>query len=68
VSSGGVDYRLFCADFRENAADHSNLGIYAIGVAPWTDSGDSAAEKALSAWADAFDVDASVPPGIFISQ
>jgi hypothetical protein len=68
VSSGGVDYRLFCADFRENAADSSNLGIYAIGVAPWTASGDSPAEKALFAWGDKFDVNASTPPGIFISK
>lgn len=68
VSSGGVDYRLFCADFPENAADPSNIGIYAIGVAPWTESGDSPAEKDLLAWGGSFQVDASVPPGVFIAQ
>lgn len=68
VSAGGTDYWLFCADFRENSVDPSNLGIYAIGVAPWTESGDSPAEQALFAWADSFDVDASAPPGILISQ
>lgn len=49
VSSGGVEYWLFCADFRENTLDPSNLGIYAIGAAPWTESGDSPAEQALFA-------------------
>lgn len=68
VSSGAVDYRLFLAYFPENATDPSKVGIYAIGVAPWTASGDSAAEQALSSWADTFDIDANVPPGILIDQ
>ena len=68
VSSGGVEYWLFCADFRENTIDPANLGIYAIGAAPWTESEDSPAEQALFAWADSFDVDANVPPGIFIPE
>jgi hypothetical protein len=68
VSSGGVEYWLFCADFRENTIDPSNLGIYAIGAAPWTETEDSPAELALFAWADSFDVDASVPPGVSVFQ
>lgn len=68
VSSGGADYRLFFAYFTESSVIPDNLGLYAIGVAPWTESGDSAAEQALSAWAETFDVDASVPPGVFISK
>jgi hypothetical protein len=68
VSSATADYRLSFAYFTENTADTSNLGIYAIGIAPWTDSGDSAAEKAMSSWIDTFDVDASVPPGIFVAK
>jgi hypothetical protein len=68
VTSGGQDSRVVFAYFPENAIDPTNIGIYAIGVAPWTDSGDSAAEKALAAWVDKFDVDASVPPGIFIAK
>jgi hypothetical protein len=59
---------VFFAYFIENTVEPTNQGFYAIGVAPWTESGDSPAEKALFAWADTFDVDASVPPGIFISQ
>jgi hypothetical protein len=68
VSSGAGDYWVFFAYFIENTVEPTNQGFYAIGVAPWTESGDSPAEKALFAWADTFDVDASVPPGIFISQ
>ena len=68
VSSGGADYWLSFAFFTENTVDPSKVGFYAIGVAPWTESGDSAAELALFAWADSFDVDASVPPGVFISK
>lgn len=68
VSLGAVDYRLSFAYFTEYTLDPSNVGLYAIGVAPWTEAGDSAAEQALFAWADSFDVDASIPPGIFIPQ
>lgn len=68
VSASGGEYWLVCADFRKNTVDPGNLGIYAIGTAPRTASGDSAAEQALFAWADTFDVDASVPPGIFIPE
>jgi hypothetical protein len=68
VSVGSVDYWLVCADFRENTTHPQNLGIYAIGVAPWTQTGDSAGEKALFSWADSFDIDATTPAGIFIAQ
>jgi len=68
VSSGGKDYWLFFADFTVNTIDPENLGLYAIGVAPRTASGDSPEEQALFAWADTFDVDATAPAGIFIPQ
>ena len=68
VTSGGTDYRFLLAQFTENAVDPSNVGIYAIGVAPWTELGDSAAEKALSVWSDSFTVDASTAPGIHLPQ
>jgi hypothetical protein len=68
VSAGGEDYWLFFADFTENTVNPDNVWFYAIGVAPWTESGDSPAEKALFSWADSFDVEASVPPGVFISK
>lgn len=68
VSASGEDYWLVCADFRKNTVDSANLGIYAIGAAHRTASGDSAAEQALFAWADTFDVDHSTPPGVFVSE
>ena len=68
VSASGGDYWLVCADFRKNTVDPGNLGIYAIGAARRTASGDSAAEQALFAWADTFDVDHSTPPGVFVPE
>ena len=68
VSSGASDYWLSFAYFPQNASNPKNEGIYAIGVAPRTESGDSAAEKALFSWADSFDVDATTPPGVFIPE
>jgi len=68
VSAGGADYRMFFAYFTENTVNPDNVGLYAIGVAPWTDSGTSPAEQALTAWANAFTADAGTPPGILISQ
>lgn len=66
VSSGGRDYWLFFADFTVNTIDPDNLGLYAIAVAPRTESGDSAQEQALFEWADSFDVDTSTAPEILI--
>ena len=61
VTAGGVEYWLFCADFRENATDPDSVGVNANGVAPWTASGDSAAESGLFSWADSFDVNTITP-------
>jgi hypothetical protein len=66
VSSGGEDYWLSFAYFPVNEIDPSYQGIYAIGVAPRTESADSTPEEALFAWADSFDVGASTPPGIVV--
>jgi hypothetical protein len=68
VTSGGKDYWLFFADFTVNTIDPSKLGLHAIGVAARTETGDSPQEQALFAWADTFDIDATTPPGILISQ
>ena len=68
VSSGGKDYWLSFADFTVNTIDPDNLGVYAIGVAPRTESGDSAPELALFAWTNSFDVEASSPAGIFLAE
>ena len=68
VSSGGVNYRFFFADFTENTIDPSNVGIYAIGAVPaakmWLDE----PEKPIYPWSSSFDLNASTPPGIYIPQ
>lgn len=68
VSSSGKDFWLSFAYFPVNTLDPSNVGVYALGVAHRTEQGDSAQEQALFALADTFDVSASTPPGIFISE
>jgi hypothetical protein len=68
VISGGRDFWIAFAHFSINSADHSKEGIYAIGLAARTESGDSLQEQALFAWIDSFDVTASTPPGILISE
>jgi hypothetical protein len=68
VTSAGKGYWLFFADFTVNTIDATNLGLYAIGVAPRTETVDSPQEQVLFAWADTFEVDASTPPGILIAE
>jgi hypothetical protein len=57
VSSGGKKYDLFFADFVANVLYPDNVGIYALGVAPY--SADpltaSGAPKPFFAWSGAFD-------------
>jgi hypothetical protein len=67
VSSGAAKYWLTFAYFPQNVFNPNNAGIYAIGAAARTASGDTPAEKALFAWTDSFDINATVPPGVFIS-
>jgi hypothetical protein len=66
VSSSGSDFWFFFAYFPVNTLDAGNVGVYALGVAQRTEAGDSADEQALFAWADAFDISVSTPPGILI--
>ena len=66
VSSGGVDYRLFFADFIENTIDPDNVGIYAVGVVPAAECLSCVPEAELYAWASWFDPDATGHPGVFI--
>lgn len=66
VSSGGVDYRLFFADFTENTIDPDIVGLYAIGVVPAAEWRNSEPEAELYPWTGTFDLDASGHPGIFI--
>ena len=66
VSSGGVDYRLFFADFLENTIDPDNVGIYAIGAVPAAEATNYVPEADLYPWAGSFDLDATGHPGIFV--
>jgi hypothetical protein len=66
VTAGGNDYWLFFAFYTVNTIDPDNLGLYGIGVAPRTATGDSPAEQALFDLADSFEIDTEVPPQIVI--
>lgn len=66
VSSGGVDYRLFFADFTENTIDPDNVGIYAIGAVPTAECRNCVPEAELFPWVETFDL-TSGHPGVFMS-
>lgn len=66
ITSGGVDYRFFFADFAENTIDPTEVGIYAMGVVPTAAARQDVPEAELYPWAKSFDVAASGPPGIFV--
>jgi hypothetical protein len=66
ITAGGEEYWFFFADYTVNTIDPQNLGIYGIGVAPHTATGDSPAEQALFEWADSFQIDTDVPPKVVI--
>lgn len=68
VRSGGVDYRLFFADFVENTIDPTNVGIYAMGATVAAECGRCVPEADLNTWANDFYVGASTRPGVFIDQ
>lgn len=68
VRSGGVDYRLFFADFIENTIDPNNVGIYAMGATRAAECGRCVPEADLNTWANDFYVGASARPGVFVDQ
>ena len=69
VSSGGVDYRLFFADFIENTIDPDNVGIYAIGAVTVSPEGTLyIPEVYLHQWSTSFYIGANTPPGVFIPK
>lgn len=67
VDSGGVDYRLYFADFIENTIDPENVGIYAIGAELAAECGRCVPEADLNTWGNSFDMEATARPGIFVS-
>jgi hypothetical protein len=68
MSSDGVDYRFFFADFTHNTIDPDNVGIYAMGAVPVAGALDEVPEAFIYPWAGSFDVEASNPPGIYIPE
>lgn len=68
VSSGGVDYRLFFADFTENMIDPGNVGIYAIGAVPIAETPIDMPEAEMYSWSNDFYIGATAAPGVFIPK
>lgn len=67
VTANGESCWLFFADFTVNdLVDPKNVGIYALGVAPRTESADSDEEKAYFAWVNTFDLDGNGIPGVYV--
>jgi hypothetical protein len=68
LSSGEVEFRLFFAEFTENAIMPDNIGIYAIGAVPIVGALNEGPEAGIYDWTGSFDVGANSPPGIYIPE
>jgi hypothetical protein len=69
VTAGGVDFRLFFADFTENTIAIRNVGIYALGAVPIAPEGwEYEPEVFMHRWAHDFYIGASAHPGVFIPE
>ncbi len=71
VSAGGKDYFLFFVDYTVNQVDDpTNVGLYALGITPYTTDTETAsgAKKPFFAWEASFQVDpptVSGDPGVY---
>jgi hypothetical protein len=69
VSAAGDDYWLMFGEFTVNTLDPENVGIYALGVVPRTESEESLIENELFAWSGDFtQIPRETAPGIFIAK
>jgi hypothetical protein len=75
VSANGKNYDLYFADYSVNQVDDpNNVGLYALGVAPYNAHGytdPTASSKAFDTWASQFGIDnhkATGEPGVYIPQ
>jgi len=75
VSANGKNYQLYFADYTVNQVDDPhNVGLYALGVAPYNAhpfTNPTAASRAFYAWARQFGIDnhtATGTPGVYIPQ
>jgi hypothetical protein len=69
VSAAGDDYWLMFGEFTVNTLDSENVGIYALGVVPRTESEETPVEDQLFAWSGHFTaIPRETAPGIFIAD
>jgi Domain of unknown function (DUF5104) len=75
VSANGKTYDLYFADYTVNQVDdRDNVGLYALGVAPYNAhpfTKPTAASKAFNTWASQFDIKnhtAIGNPGVYVPQ
>jgi hypothetical protein len=64
VSAGGKEYDLYLGDFTVNSKDPNNVGIYSLGVAPYTTNTRTASgnPKPLFAW------EHTGQPGVYVPK
>lgn len=71
VSTDGTDYRMFFADFTVNDVENpANVGVYALGVTPWTEAR-SDAEIGFLAWSNGIRLTSDGEygyPGIYVPR
>jgi hypothetical protein len=67
VKADGRDLWLFFADYTQDELDPDNLGLYALGVAPRTESIRSEAELAMYEWNGQFDLGEGTP-GVYVPE
>lgn len=74
ISAGGKEYSLFFADFTVNDADDpKNVGLYALGAAPYVANAHSTSgtNNPFYVWTSSFDFDSGVTsgnPGVYVPQ
>jgi hypothetical protein len=71
VSADGKDYWLVFKDFTANHIDPENVGLYALGVAPWSEVSTTGPVEPLFVWAGSIQRDGDGPdgyPGIYVPE
>jgi hypothetical protein len=72
VSADGNDYWLVFKDFTVNdAIDPENVGLYALGVTPWTEDVHSGPAQLLFAWSGSIDMEGPGEkgyPGVYVPE
>jgi hypothetical protein len=71
VSAGANDYWLVFKDFTANANDPDNVGLYGLGIAPWSENPQTGPAEPLFVWAGSIQMDGNGQngyPGIYIPE